>query len=207
VILVHGRGATAESMLDLAAVFARPDLAYLAPQAAAGTPYPRSWYPQSFLAPFAANEPGLSSALAMLEGLLAQLTAAGIPPERTALAGFSQGACLTLEFAARNPRRYGGVIGFSGGLLGPPGAPQRFLDPLGGQPSGAPGPFAGTPVFLGCSDCDPHVPRERADETAEVLERLGARVDLRIYPAMGHTVVDDEIEAARRILADLAPAT
>jgi predicted esterase len=204
VILVHGRGATAESMLDLAAALERPDLAYLAPQAAADTRYPRSWYPQSFMAPLAANEPGLSSALGVLAGLVERLAAAGVPPARTVLLGFSQGACLALELAARQPRRYGGLIGFSGGLIGPPGTPRDGLGPPGAPPPGG-GPLAGTPVFLGCSDRDPHVPRARVDETAGVLSRLGARVTERIYPGMGHTVVADEIAVARAMLALLAP--
>jgi predicted esterase len=203
VILVHGRGATAESMLDLAAALERPDLAYLAPQAAADTRYPRSWYPQSFMAPLAANEPGLSSALGVLAGLIERLAAAGVPPARTVLLGFSQGACLALELAARQPRRYGGLIGFSGGLIGPPGTPRDGLGPPGAPPGE--GPLAGTPVFLGCSDRDPHVPKARVDETAGVLARLGARVTERIYPGMGHTVVADEIASARAMLALLAP--
>jgi predicted esterase len=206
VILVHGRGATAESMLDLAAALERPDLAYLAPQAAADTRYPRSWYPQSFMAPLAANEPGLSSALGVLAGLVERLAAAGVPPARTVLLGFSQGACLALELAARQPRRYGGLIGFSGGLIGPPGTPRDGLGPAGAPGADPPeGPLAGTPVFLGCSDRDPHVPKARVDETAEALARLGARVTERIYPGMGHTVVADEIAVARAMLALLAP--
>jgi predicted esterase len=136
------------------------------------------------------NEPWLSSALEQLGALVAHVEAAGVPAERIVLLGFSQGACLATEFAARNARRYGGVVAFSGGLIGPPGTPRDYS-----------GSFAGTPVFLGCSDRDPHIPRERVDESAAVLERLGAAVTERIYPAMGHTVNEDEIEAARGILA------
>jgi phospholipase/carboxylesterase len=137
-----------------------------------------------------ANEPGLSSGLARIGEVLAGLEAAGIPPERTFLLGFSQGACLTLEFAARNAKRYGGVFGLSGGLIGPPGTPRDY-----------PGSFNGTPVFLGCSDRDPHIPRERVDETAEVLRRMGAEVTERIYPAMGHTVNEDEMEFVRGLIS------
>ena len=187
VVMVHGRGGSAEDILTLAPELRRPDLAYLAPQAAGHT-----WYPYSFLAPFEQNEPGLTSGLGLLGRLLARLEEEGIPAERTVLLGFSQGACLSLEFVARNARRYGGVIGLSGGLIGPPGTPRDYA-----------GSFAGTPVFLGCSDRDPHIPKERVDETAEVLGRMGAEVTERIYPGMGHTVIDDELEHARRILSGI----
>ena len=189
-ILVHGRGATAESILTLADEWGRPDLSYLAPQA-----HGYAWYPYSFLTPMEQNEPGLSSGLAVLGDLLAHVAAAGIPPERTVLLGFSQGACLSLEFAARNARtgrRLGGVVGLSGGLIGPPGTPRDY-----------PGTLAGTPVFLGCSDRDPHIPRERVDESARVLTALGGEVTERIYPRMGHTVNEDEIEFVRDLLARL----
>lgn len=186
-ILVHGRGATAESILELAGYLPHPQMAYLAPQAAGQT-----WYPYSFLAPIAQNEPYLSSALARLEGLLADVTAAGIPPERVVWAGFSQGACLAAEFVARHAQRYGGVLLFSGGLIGPPGTPRDYA-----------GTLAGTPVFLGCSDRDAHIPLARVEETAEALARLGAAVDKRIYPRMGHTINDDEIRAAAALVAGL----
>jgi predicted esterase len=189
-VMVHGRGATAESILELRHEFEAPDLAYVAPQAAGYT-----WYPYSFLAPMEQNEPGLSSGLARIGEVLASLEAAGIPPERTFLLGFSQGACLTLEFAARNAKRYGGVFGLSGGLIGPPGTPRDY-----------PGSFAGTPVFLGCSDRDPHIPRERVDETAEVLRRMGAEVTERIYPAMGHTVNLDEVEFVQSLISPVMKA-
>jgi predicted esterase len=190
VVMVHGRGGSAEDVLTLAGELRRPDLAYIAPQAAGHT-----WYPYSFLAPFEQNEPGLTSGLGFLARLLARIEEEGIPAERTVLLGFSQGACLSLEFAARNAKRYGGVIGFSGGLIGPPGTPRDYA-----------GSFAGTPVFLGCSDRDPHIPKERVDETAEVLGRMGAEVTERIYPGMGHTVIEDEMEHARRILSALETA-
>lgn len=186
-ILVHGRGAPAEDILGLAGELDRPELAYLAPQAAGYT-----WYPYSFLAPMEQNEPGLSSALALLGHLVDRLGEEGIPPERVVLLGFSQGACLSTEFAARNARRYGGIVALSGGLIGPPGTPREY-----------PGDLAGTPVFLGCSDRDPHIPKERVDETARVMERMGARVTEKIYPGMGHTVDEDEVEHVRALLSEL----
>jgi predicted esterase len=184
-VMAHGRGATAQNILELRRELAAPEIAYVAPQAAGG-----SWYPYGFMAPMERNEPGLSSGLARLGEVLAGLEAAGIPPERTLLLGFSQGACLSLEFAARNARRYGGVMGLSGGLIGPPGTPRNYA-----------GSFAGTPVFLGCSDRDPHIPRERVDESAAVLRGMGAEVTERIYPAMGHTVNEDELERVRALIA------
>ena len=184
-VLIHGRGASAESILDLAEYLPHPSLAYLAPQAADST-----WYPYSFLTPMERNEPYLSSALARVGEVVAGIEAAGIAPERIFLGGFSQGACLAGEFAARNARRYGGLLLFSGGLIGPEGTPREYK-----------GSFEGTPVFLGCSDVDPHIPLARVRETAAVLERLGARVDLRIYPRMGHTINQDEIEAAAALLS------
>ncbi len=186
-VMVHGRGATAESILELARELRHPELAFVAPQAAGYT-----WYPYSFLAPLERNEPGLSSGLARIGEVLDLLASVGIPAERTILLGFSQGACLTLEFAARNARRYGGIAGLSGGLIGPPGTPRSYE-----------GSLAGTPAFLGCSDRDPHIPRERVDETAEVLRRMGAEVTERIYPALGHTVNEDELEQVRRMMEGL----
>jgi predicted esterase len=186
-ILVHGRGATAESMLPLAEALGRKDIAYIAPQATGST-----WYPYSFLAPLEANEPWLSSALALLGEIVAQLGAENFPPERIALAGFSQGACLSTEFVARNARRYGLVAGLSGALIGPPGMPRDYK-----------GSLHGTPVFLGCSDIDPHIPLARVQETAAALSALGAEVDERIYPGMGHNVNDDEIAAVKAMLEKL----
>lgn len=187
VILVHGRGATAEDILGLGRELGRPDLACLAPQAEG-----YSWYPYSFLAPLERNEPGLSSGLSLIGHLVARLEGEGIAPERTVLLGFSQGACLTLEYAARNARRYGGLVGLSGGLIGPPGTPREYQ-----------GSFDGTPVFLGCSDRDPHIPLARVKETTQVLSRMGAEVAERIYPGMGHTVVEDELERVRSLLSQL----
>src|SRR6266571_9001028 len=176
-VMVHGRGAAAEDILALTAEMNQSGFVYLAPQAAQN-----SWYPNSFLAPIQSNEPGLSSGLAVIASILDHLAEAGISAERTMLLGFSQGACLTLEFAARNARRYGGVVGLSGGLIGPDGTPRDYA-----------GSLARTPVFLGCSDVDPHIPRERVEESAEVLRRLGGDVTARLYPRMGHMVNRDEL--------------
>jgi phospholipase/carboxylesterase len=187
-VLVHGRGATAESILTLAAALPTDGVACLAPQAATGT-----WYPNRFLAPIASNEPWLSSALAGFDDLVAQLDVAGLPPARTVLLGFSQGGCLALEYAVRHPRRYGGLVGLSAGLIGPPGTVWPSARAL-----------AGTPVFLGCSDVDPHVPADRVEESARVLTRAGAHVVAELYPGMDHTVTDEELEHVRRMLRELA---
>ncbi len=183
-ILVHGRGATAVSILELAELLPRPDMAYLAPQAAGNT-----WYPYSFLSPIPQNEPGISSGLQALAELVAQIEEAGIPAERIVIGGFSQGACLATEYVARHPRRYGALLAFSGGIIGPPGTPRRYA-----------GSLDGTPVFIGCSDVDFHIPLERVEETAVLLENMGGQVTKKIYPNMGHTIIQDEIEAANSIL-------
>ena len=189
-VLVHGRGGTAESMLALVGELAQPGVAFLAPQATDNT-----WYPLSFLAPIERNEPHLSSAMDTLAAIMERLDSAGIPAERTILLGFSQGACLVLEFAARHARRYAGVVGLSGGLIGPDGTPRDYD-----------GSLAETPVFLGCSDIDPHIPKERVIESGQVLERLGGRVTVRLYPGMGHTVNQDELEQVRAMMAALGPS-
>lgn len=187
-ILVHGRGASAENILELADLLPHPQMAYLAPQAADYT-----WYPYSFLAPLAQNQPNLDSALQVLADLVAEIEAAGIPAARIVLGGFSQGACLASEFAARHARRYGGLLIFSGGVIGPPGTPCDYD-----------GSLDGTPVFIGCSDRDMHIPKERVDETAVVLESLGAAVTKKIYPNMGHTIIQDEIDQAQQIVAQIS---
>ena len=187
VVLAHGRGGDPEDMLGLAEHLWLPGVAFLAPEAAG-----RTWYPNSFLAPLAANEPWLSSALRRIGDAVASLGQEGIPPERVMLLGFSQGACLVLEHAARNARRYGAVVGFTGGLIGPPGTPRDY-----------PGSLERTPVFVASGDPDPHVPWARVEETADVLRRLGAEVTARRYPGMPHTVNEEEIAAARALLAAL----
>ncbi len=186
-ILVHGRGATPTSILELAEALWHPEFTYLAPAAAGNT-----WYPYSFMAEIAANEPGLSSGLAVLDSLAARVVEAGVPRDRIVLAGFSQGACLMLEFAVRHVARYGALLGFSGGLIGPRGTTWS-----------SEGHFDGTPVFLGCSDIDAHVPLDRVEETARVFERMGAVVEKRIYPGMGHLINEDEIAFARSIVEEV----
>lgn len=186
-ILLHGRGASPEDILALGSEIATPALALLAPTAAGGT-----WYPYSFLSPLERNEPGLSSALAAAGSALAAAAVAGIPPARTILLGFSQGACLALEYAARNARRYGGVVGLSGGLIGPPGTSRAYQ-----------GSLAGTPVFLGCDERDPHIPKERVEESGVVLQKLGAETTVRIYRGLGHSVNLEELEWVRALALQL----
>jgi predicted esterase len=184
VILVHGRGGSASDIMGLAHELVDKNVAYLAPQAAGNT-----WYPYSFLAPIQQNEPALSSALGAIGTLVDSLAGKGVPANRVVLLGFSQGACLSLEFAARRAQRYAAVVGLSGGLIGPDVSERTYA-----------GSFAGTPIFLGCSDRDPHVPLARVRESARILRNLDATVDERIYPGMGHTINEDELEAVRRLL-------
>jgi predicted esterase len=183
-IMMHGRNASPGNILDLAHRLDRPAWTYLAPAAAHNT-----WYPHSFMAEISANEPALSSARRLLERLVGDVKARGIRQDHIVLLGFSQGACLTAEWAVRNAGRYGAIIIYSGGLIGPPGT--TWTHPVA---------FDGTPVFLGCSDTDVHVPKARVEESAEVFARMGARVTTRIYPAMGHLVNDDEIQAAQTLM-------
>lgn len=183
-ILVHGRGAAPRNIMDLATSLEHPNFTYLAPAAAGNT-----WYPYSFMAEIASNEPGISSGLAVLDGLVNQVVNAGIPRDRIVLAGFSQGACLMSEYAVRHAAQYGAILAFSGGLIGPPGTRWNYE-----------GNFAGTPVFLGCSDVDAHVPKTRVVESADVFTRMGAVVETRIYPGMGHLINDDEIAFAYSLI-------
>ena len=187
VVLVHGRGATAQSILGMADEFHQEGVAYLAPQAARNT-----WYPNSFLAPIESNEPGLTSGLQAIADAISEANAAGIPTEHVVLLGFSQGACLASEYVARNATRYGGLAVLSGGLIGPEGT-SRDYD----------GSLDGTPIFLGCSDVDPHIPIERVHETVEVFERMDADVTEQIYEGMGHGVNEDELAQVSEMVADL----
>lgn len=190
-ILVHGRGARARGMLGLANEIGRDDIAYVAPQAQRGT-----WYPNSFLAELEANQPHLDSALSLLDGVVESVTSGGngaVPLERTILLGFSQGGCLATEYAARNADRYGGVVALSGGLIGPEGTPREYD-----------GSMEGSPVFVGCGDQDQHIPVDRVEETARVFTDLEADVEKRIYEGVGHTVLEDELEYVRELVANVA---
>jgi phospholipase/carboxylesterase len=187
VVLVHGRGATAQSIVGMADEFYHHGVAFLAPQAARNT-----WYPNSFLAPVESNEPGRSSGLQAIGDAIETANGAGIPTERVMLLGFSQGACLASEYVARNPRRYGGLAVLSGGVIGPEGKEMDYE-----------GDLEDTPVFLGCSDTDPHIPEERVHETADVFEGMGADVTTRIYERMGHGVNEDEIDHVSEMVENL----
>ena len=190
-IMIHGRGASAGDILALADELRQPDIAYLAPQAAGG-----QWYPNRFIAPVQSNEPWLSSALDVVGDVLKTIAAAGVPAGRTLLLGFSQGACLALEFAARHPQPYGGVFGLSGALI-----------ENGDQPREYAGSLAGATMFLGCSDPDPHIPLERVQRTTRIFEQLGATVTERVYPGLGHIVNRDEIEFVRGVVANVRRET
>lgn len=183
-ILLHGRGASAQGMLRLADELDVPDVAYLAPQAAM-----RSWYPQSFMAPREQNEPELTSALQTVGDTIDRARTANLGTERIVLLGFSQGACLATTYAAQNPQRYGGVVGLSGGLIGPEGTTFEYE-----------GSLDGTPAFLGCSDRDPYIPQVRVQETADVLQAMDAEVTTRIYESLGHTTNEDELQHVRSLL-------
>lgn len=188
-VLVHGRGASAESILQFAHEIGRDDVAYFAPQAKGNT-----WYPHSFMAPIQSNEPGLSSGLRAIEAAVDAARSGSLPLERVLLLGFSQGACLTSEFTARNPRRYAGVVVLSGGLIGPEDTPRDYD-----------GSLEGTPIFLGCGDRDPHIPIDRVHETAAVFERMEAAVTERVYEGMGHGVNAEELSVIREMVADGVP--
>ncbi len=184
-IMLHGRGASARDIAALAELLPGGNCAFLAPEAQGNT-----WYPESFLMPRSVNEPHLSSALDEVHRLVRELEDAGIPAERILFLGFSQGACLSTEYAARRPRRYGGVLALAGGLIG-----ERI------EPTAFSGDLEGTPVFFGCSDQDPFIPRERVEVSAEVMRRLGGEVTMRLYPGLPHTVNEDEIEQVRAVMA------
>lgn len=184
VIIIHGRGATAQSILQLATEFDRPNVAYLAPQAANF-----EWYPNSFLAPIEENQPGLSSGLSLIESILDDVREAEIGRQHTFLIGFSQGACLASEYVARHPHQYGGLAALSGGLIG------EHIDE-----SDYTGDLEETPIFLGCSDQDPHIPTQRVHDTAAVFEQLNGHVTTQLYPGLGHGINTDEIEHIARML-------
>ena len=186
-IMIHGRGATSESMFSLADEFAQPDFHYRAPQA-----HNHTWYPNSFLQPKENNQPGLSSGLQQIHNLLEEIHSGGIPSEKIIILGFSQGACLATEYAARHPHKLGGVVGLSGGLIGPEIDSSLYS-----------GSMEQTPIFLGCSNIDPHIPKERVDETEAVFKDLDADVTKSIYPAMPHTVNEDEINTVRKMMAEI----
>ncbi|RBL89504.1 alpha/beta hydrolase [Chitinophaga flava] len=183
-IMIHGRGASAEDILGLSGLLNVADYALLAPQATN-----HSWYPQSFLAPPAQNEPWLSSALDILKKLVANIQEEGIRQEDIYFLGFSQGACLTLEFITRNAGKYGGAVAFTGGLIGDKIYPENYQ-----------GTFEGTPVFIGTSNPDFHVPVERVKDTTRILKSMGAAVTERIYDNMGHTIIRDEIDLANELV-------
>ncbi len=183
-IMVHGRGGSAEDFIRLSDRLGVEDFAFLAPQAIQHT-----WYPYSFLQPVEKNEPQLSMSLSGLSELLDDLKGLGFAAKNIYFLGFSQGACLSLELCARNARRYGGIIAFTGGLIG------NRINKAHYQ-----GDFKGTPVFIGSSNHDPHVPEDRIAESEEVLAAMGAQVTKKIYPNMGHTIIDDEIKIATAML-------
>lgn len=187
VVLLHGRGATAEGILGLAGAFGVDDVAYLAPQAATS-----QWYPRRFLEPVETNEPWLTSALTKVGLVVDYARDAGFDHDRIVIGGFSQGACLAVEVLGRNARRWGGGFAFSGGLIGAELDPDTYGEDL-----------AGTPIFFGCSDQDAHIPEARVHDSAELLEARGAAVDVRIYPGMPHTVNEDEVAAVRELLRGL----
>jgi predicted esterase len=184
VILLHGRGASAESLLPLAEELSVDGTHFVIPKAAQ-----YRWYPQSAFGPIEANEPDLSAALALIGSLVEDLNLVGLADRKIIIGGFSQGACLSAEYVARNARRYGGLFVLSGALIGPPGTRRNY-----------PGSLEGTPAFIGGSDVDPWIPDELQRETAQVLENMGAEVEFRIYDDMPHTVNEDEIERVRALL-------
>jgi len=186
-ILVHGRGATAQSLFPLAEQFAQPDFYFAAPRSDN-----HSWYPYSFLSPRENNQPGISSGLQSLYDLIQFISEAGIGKEQIILLGFSQGACLVTEFAARHPQKFGGIVALSGGLIG-----SKIKE------SDYNGFMEQTPVFLGCGESDPHVPEERLDITAKIFEKLKADVNRQIYPGMGHTINGEEIKIIRGMMSDI----
>ena len=192
-IMVHGRGGSARDMLSLAQHLKADDMAFVAPEAT-----DNSWYPHSFLQPLERNEPYLSSALTTLKMVMARLqTDYNVNQSQIYWLGFSQGACLTLEFLARNPNVYGGIFGLSGGVIGPDSTPRNYAATASPASAG----FAKTPMVLGCSDPDSHIPKARVLETEAIFTRMGAVVQTRIYPNGGHTINEDELSLVNAVLA------
>lgn len=183
-ILLHGRGATAEDILGLSNHLNVSDYALIAPQA---TNY--TWYPYSFLSPVLQNEPWLSSALNLIDEIVAEVNKAGIPSDKIYFAGFSQGACLTLEYITRNAQRWGGAVAFTGGLIGETLDKQKYK-----------GDFKNTPIFIGTSDPDPHVPVERVNASSEVMKNLSGDVTVKVYQGLGHTIAKEEIDLANELV-------
>lgn len=189
-IMVHGRGATAQSILELAQYFTIDNISYVAPQANGGT-----WYPNSFLMPLEQNEPGITSGLQRISEIVDYIVTLGIPEQKIMLLGFSQGASLSMEWTARNGKNIGAVFGLSGGLIGPNGTPRNYT-----------GTLLNTSVFIGCSDVDFHIPKEQVIESAEIFRKLNAEVTMTLYPNMGHTVNDDEIDQINSIMQKVVNA-
>lgn len=187
VVMLHGRGGSAQDILSLANDMYDERIAYLAPQAADHT-----WYPYSFLAPIEQNEPWLSSAIAKVKSVVESCTAAGVPNNKVVICGFSQGACLATEFVARHPARYGALIAFTGGLIGPPGSDLHHAGSLDGMPA-----------LFSSGDPDPHVPWSRVEESARELKRMGAEVQLMRHPGRPHTILSSELDAARSLVFHL----
>ncbi|SFW66416.1 alpha/beta hydrolase [Chitinophaga sancti] len=183
-IMIHGRGATAQDIISLATYLNVGDYALIAPQASGHT-----WYPYSFMAPVAQNEPGLSSAITVINSIVDDILKAGIPASNIYFMGFSQGACLTLEYVTRHAQPYGGVVAFTGGLIGAEPDLANYH-----------GDFNGTPVFIGSSDPDMHVPVTRVRESEKILKNMGADITVKLYPGMGHTVSQDEVETANKLV-------
>jgi phospholipase/carboxylesterase len=183
-VLLHGRGGTAQNIISLAGEFNLTDMAIIAPQATNN-----SWYPYSFMSPVADNQPALDSALAVISDTVKDIIAAGISPANIYFAGFSQGACLTVEYIARNAQQYGGAIAFTGGLIG------RELETANYK-----GDFAGTPILLSTGNPDPHVPVTRVEESAEILKSLGAKATVKVFDGRPHTIIQQEIDLANQLI-------
>ena len=186
-VMLHGRGATAEDILSLAEYLKVSEFTLLAPQATGNT-----WYPNSFLAPPYTNEPWLSSAISLIDDITNDINDNGIHDSNIFYLGFSQGACLTLEYVTRNATRYGGVIAFTGGLIGDKIYEQNYS-----------GDFGMTPIFIGTSDPDPHVPVQRVQDSVKILRGMNAQVTEKIYKNMGHTINEDEIEIVNNAIFNL----